>query len=272
MLIRVGFDVAFDLPAPTAMVLMLRLHPSRDASVRAPERLRLDPALAIDEFVDVFGNRCGRIVAPRGTLRIRNQALVHDDGELDPLCPQARQRPVEELPAATLPFLLGSRYCEVDRLSDVAWTLFGTTPPGWPRVQAVVDWCHANVAFGYAHARATKTAYEVFTERTGVCRDFTHLAITLCRCLHIPARYATGYLGDIGVPALPDPMDFSAWLEVFLEDRWWTFDARHNRRRVGRVLMARGRDAVDVALTASFGPATLVGFEVVTDEVASDAA
>jgi transglutaminase-like putative cysteine protease len=268
MLIRVGFDVAFNVPVSTAMVLMLRLHPSRDASVREPERLRVDPPVPIDEFLDGFGNRCCRIVAPQGALRIHNEALVYDDGMLDPLYPEARQHAVGELPTETLPFLLGSRYCEVDRLTDTAWALFGATPPGWSRVQAVVDWCHANVAFGYAYARPTKTAYDVFCERQGVCRDFTHLAITLCRCLSIPARYVTGYLGDVGVPRVPAPMDFSAWFEVFLENRWWTFDARHNRRRIGRVLMARGRDAVDVALTTSFGPTTLECFVVVTEEVA----
>jgi len=167
----------------------------------------------------------------------------------------------------TLPFLLGSRYCEVDRLTETAWRLFGDTMPGWSRVQAIVDWCHANVEFGYPYARATKTALEVFTERQGVCRDFTHLAVTFCRCLNIPARYATGYLGDIGIPPLPDPMDFSAWFEVYLGGRWWTFDARHNEPRIGRVVMARGRDAVDVALTTSFGPTVLTRFVVTTEEV-----
>jgi transglutaminase-like putative cysteine protease len=251
------------------MVLMLRVHPSRDASLCAPEAVRLEPELPLEEFVDGFGNRCGRIVAPSGTLRIQNDALVGDTGELDPIEPLARQHPVQELPVDTLPFLLGSRYCEVDRLTDVAWQLFSHTPLGWPRVQAVVDWCHANVEFGYAHARPTKTAFDVFTERNGVCRDFTHLAITFCRCLNIPARYATGYLGDIGVPPVPDPMDFSAWFEVYLERRWWTFDARHNRPRIGRIVMARGRDAVDVALTTSFGPHELQRFVVVTEEVRS---
>ena len=269
MLIRVGYDLLFELPAATPMVLMLRVHPSRDRSLRAPEAVRLEPVVPVEEFVDGFGNRCARIVAPAGALRISNEALVDDDGTLDRVEPAARQHPVEQLPIETLPFLLGSRYCEVDRLTDVAWRLFGDTPLGWPRVQAVVDWCHANVEFGYAHARPTKTAFDVFTERKGVCRDFMHLAITLCRCLAIPARYATGYLGDIGVPAVPDPMDFSAWFEVYLDGRWWTFDARHNRPRIGRILMARGRDAVDVALTTSFGPSELRRFVVVTEEVSA---
>ena len=272
MLIQIGFDLIFDVPAPTVMLLMLRLHPSRDASLQAPEGIRIEPNVPVEEFLDAFGNRCGRLLAPAGPLRIRNDALVHDSGELDPVCLDARQHGVDELPAETLPFLLGSRYCEVDRLTETAWRLFGDTPPGWPRVQAVVEWCHANVQFGYPYARSTKTALDVFTERQGVCRDFTHLAVTFCRCLAIPARYVTGYLGDIGVPPVPAPMDFSAWFEIYLGGQWWTFDARHNRRRIGRIVMARGRDAVDVALTTSFGPTTLTRFVVVTDEVPDEAA
>lgn len=268
MLIRIGYDLMFDLPAPTAIVLLLRVHPTREPSLRAPERIRLEPAVECDEFTDAFGNRAIRVLAPAGRLRLLNDAVVEDSGEPDPVQSNARQLPIEELPTDTLQFLLASRYCEVDRLIDTAWKLFGTTTPGWARVQAVVEWCHANVEFGYPHARPTKTAYDVFTERKGVCRDFTHLAITFCRCLNIPARYLTGYLGDIGVPAVPDPMDFSAWFEVYLDGRWWTFDARHNRPRIGRVLMARGRDAVDVALTTSFGTTFLERFVVVTEEVA----
>ncbi len=267
MLIRIGFDLMFDVPAPTVMLLMLRVHPSREASLRAPEHIRINPGVPVQEFTDAFGNRCGRLLAPAGQLRLRNDALVEDSGELDPVALDARQHAVDELPVETLPFLLGSRYCEVDRLTETAWRLFGDTMPGWSRVRAVVDWCHANVEFGYPYARATKTALEVFTERQGVCRDFTHLAVTFCRCLGLPARYVTGYLGDIGIPPLPDPMDFSAWFEVYLDGRWWTFDARHNHPRIGRIVMARGRDAVDVALTTSFGPTTLTRFVVVTDEV-----
>ncbi len=270
MLIRFGFDIAFELPQPTAMVLMLHVHPSREAWLRGPEALRIDPPLAIDDFIDGFGNRCSRIAAPAGALRIHNDALILDDGGLDAVAPTARQHPVEELPPETLQFLLASRYCEVDCLVDVAWKLFAHTPAGWPRVQAVLDWCYANVQFSHAHARPTKTAREVLNERAGVCRDFMHLAITFCRCLNIPARYATGYLGDIGVPAMPEPMDFSAWFEVYLDHRWWTVDARHNRPRIGRILMARGRDAVDVALTTSFGPSTLTRFVVVAEEVPYD--
>jgi transglutaminase-like putative cysteine protease len=269
MLIRIGYELLFDVPAPTPMLLMLYPHPSRSGLLRAPGayRPRVEPEVPLQEFTDCFGNTCGRLVAPPGKLRLSSSAIVSDDGRPDVVRPEARQHPVEELPPEVLPYLLGSRYCEVDRLSDVAWQLFGQTPLGWARVQAVCDWVHANVRFGYQFARPTKTAHDVYTERQGVCRDFTHLAVTFCRCLNIPARYATGYLGDIGVPPAPFPMDFSAWFEAYLDRQWYTFDARHNVPRIGRVLMARGRDAVDVALTTSFGPTTLEKFTVWTDEV-----
>jgi transglutaminase-like putative cysteine protease len=266
MLIRLGYEIVFDLPAPTPMLLMLHVHPSQAGSLREPDRVRVEPAVPVEEFTDAFGNRCGRLLAPAGTLRLSNDTLVEDSGLPDAVCPEAAQHPVEQLPPEVLPFLLASRYCEVDRLSDVAWGLFGQAPPGWGRVQAVCDWVHDNVRFGYEFARPTKTAYEVHAERQGVCRDFMHLAITFCRCLNIPARYATGYLGDIGVPPAPFPMDFSAWFEAYLGGRWHTFDARHNVPRIGRVLMARGRDATDVALTTSFGPTHLKKFVVRTDE------
>jgi transglutaminase-like putative cysteine protease len=268
MLLRLGYDLLFDVPAPTPMLLLLCTHPSRAGSLRAADQPQAEPDVPIELFTDGFGNRCGRLLAPAGKLRLRGDTLVEDSGQPDPVCPDAREHPVQELPVDVLPYLLGSRYCEVDRLGDVAWGLFGTTAPGWARVQAVCDWAHDNVHFGYAFARPTKTAHDVWTERQGVCRDFTHLAITLCRCLNIPARYATGYLGDIGVPPAPFPMDFSAWFEVFLGGAWHTFDARHNVPRIGRVLMARGCDAVDTALTTSFGPTHLEKFVVWTDEVA----
>jgi transglutaminase-like putative cysteine protease len=267
MLIRLGYDLVFDLPAPTPMLLMLYVHPSRADTLREPDRVQVEPEVPVEELTDSFGNRCGRLLAPAGTLRLFNDTLVEDSGRPDPVCPEAEQHAVEKLPPEVLPFLLASRYCEVDRLSDGAWGLFGTAPPGWGRVQAVCDWVHDNVRFGYEFARPTKSAYDVYTERQGVCRDFTHLAVTFCRCLNIPARYATGYLGDIGVPPAPFPMDFSAWFEAYLGGRWHTFDARHNVPRIGRVLMARGRDATDVALTTAFGTAHLKTFVVRTEEV-----
>jgi transglutaminase-like putative cysteine protease len=267
MLIRLGYDIEFNIPQPVAVVALLNVHPSRERDLLEPDDLRIEPAANTERYTDRFGNRCIRFLAPHGRLRIWNSTLVQDSGEKDPVNFQARQHPVLELPVDNLTFLMNSRYCEVDRLSNIATELFGNTPPGWGRVQAIVNWIHSNVQFGYQFARATRTAIETYTERVGVCRDFQHLAIAFCRCMHIPARYATGYLGDIGVPASPAPMDFSAWFEAYLEGRWWTFDARHNEPRVGRVLMATGRDAADVAITTSFGMAELTKFTVVTNEI-----
>jgi transglutaminase-like putative cysteine protease len=267
MLIRLGYDIEFNIPQPVAVVALLNVHPSREPDLREPDELRIEPMVPSERYTDRFGNRCTRFLAPQGKLRIWNSTLVQDSGERDPVNNQARQHPPQDLPVDHLTYLLNSRYCEVDRMSNIATELFGNTAQGWGRVQAIVDWIHGNVQFGYQFARATRSALDVYTERVGVCRDFQHLAITFCRCLHIPARYATGYLGDIGVPASPAPMDFSAWFEVYLEGRWWTFDARHNRPRIGRVLMATGRDAADVAITTSFGMAELTKFTVVTHEV-----
>jgi transglutaminase-like putative cysteine protease len=267
MRIRIGHELIFEVPRPTPMLLMLYVHPEAVPALRKPERLEVDPATPVEDIVDWFGNRAGRLVAPAGTMRLRYDNVVEDSGRPEPAIEGLRVAPVHELPAECLRYLLASRYCEVDRMSTIAWDLFGKTPESWERVRAVVDWVHDNVTFGYQYSRPTKTAFDVFTERRGVCRDFQHLAITLLRALNIPARYATGYLGDIGVPRDPNPMDFSAWLEVYLGDAWFTLDARHNRSRIGRVLMGRGRDAVDVALTTSFGSTTLTNFTVWTEEL-----
>jgi len=249
------------------MVALLNVHPSRFGDLREPDLLQVDPFLPIQPYTDSFGNTCCRFTAPAGNLRLYNSTVVQDSGLPDDVNPDARQLLPEELPAEVLRFLLPSRYCETDLLSAVAVELFGDTKPGWERVQAICAWVHQKVEFGYPYARPTKTAVDVYMERRGVCRDFQHLAIAFCRALNIPARYATGYLGDIAVPVAPSPMDFSAWFEVYLQDRWWTFDARHNTRRVGRVLMATGRDAADVAITTSFGAAVLKVFNVVSDEI-----
>jgi transglutaminase-like putative cysteine protease len=272
MFIRIGFEVAFTAPNSAAMLLVLRLHHTRTATVRKPEHLQVDPPIVISEYIDTFGNNCGRVFAPAGRIAFRNDAIVEDSGLPDLQMPYAVQHNVQELPDHTLLFLLASRYCEVDsELRDIAWSLFRSTTPGWPRVQAVCDFVHNHIRFDYMQARANRTALDVYRERAGVCRDFTHLAITLCRCLNIPARYCTGYLGDIGVPASPAPMDFSAWFEVFVGGQWYIFDARNNTPRIGRVLMARGRDAADVALTTTFGPNTLQVFKVWTDPVPASA-
>ena len=270
MLLRLGYDIEFELPAPVAIVALLNVHPSRVADLRAPDQMCVSPPMMVENFIDSFGNRCSRFVAQKGALCLSNSTLIYDAGISDAVSPSAREIPPQELPHEALRYLYNSRYCEVDRFSTIALELFGSVPQGWSRVQAVCEWVHSKVTFGYQYARPTKSALDVFTERFGVCRDFQHLAVTMCRALNIPARYATGYLGDIGVPASPDPMDFSAWFEAYLEDRWWTFDARHNKPRLGRVLMATGRDASDVAITSSFGVANLKQFSVVSEQIINE--
>lgn len=272
MLIRLGYDLQFDLPAPVSFVAMLHVHPSRSADLRELDRMEIDPLIPLHTYIDSFGNQCTRFDASAGSLRLSNRTLILDSGEPDPVAWDAVEHPVSELPDDVLRYLMSSRYCEVDSLSAIALDLFGHLPQGWPRVHAVCTWVHDKVTFGYHFARSSKTALDVFTERQGVCRDFQHLAITFLRALNIPARYATGYLGDIRIVLAPTPMDFSAWLEVYLSGRWWTFDARHNVPRVGRVLMAVGRDASDVAITTSFGIANLRHFFVISDEVPEDVA
>jgi len=272
MILRLGYDIQFEIPATTAIVALLNVHPSRVEDLRAPDELLVEPAAQIENFIDSFGNRCVRFVAPQGKLRLSNSTLIWDSGQPDRVSPDAREIPVQELPHEALRYLYNSRYCEVDRFSNIAWELFSGVPAGWGRVQAICDWIHTKVSFGYQYARPTKTALDVYTERFGVCRDFQHLAVTMCRALNIPARYATGYLGEIGVPATLTPMDFSAWFEVYLEDRWWTFDARNNKPRVGRVLMATGRDASDVAMTTSFGIANLTHFTVISEQLSQEQA
>ena len=267
MLLRLGYDMQFDIPEPVACVAQLRVHPSRAAALREPDLVRVEPAVPMEEYSDSFGNLCTRFLAPAGLLRLKNTFLFEDSGLPDAASAGAIAHPIAELPHDVLRFLLGSRYCEVDSLAPAAFDLFGNTVAGWERVQAICDWVHARVTFGYSFARPTKTALDAFTERQGVCRDFQHLAITFCRALGIPARYAAGYLGDIRVPPVPYPMDFSAWFEVYLENRWWAFDARHNVPRIGRILMATGRDAADVAFFTSFGAAHLKSFLVISDEV-----
>jgi transglutaminase-like putative cysteine protease len=266
MLLRLGYDLQFELASPVAMTALLLVHPSRREHLREPDEIQSHPAVPVHVFEDRFGNLCGRFLAPAGMFRLHGSTLIEDAGEPDPICVSAQQVPVERLPAHVLDYLLPSRYCTVDLLAHTAREMFGGTDPGWPRVQAICNWVHSNVMFGYNFARPTKTALDVYIERTGVCRDFQHLAITFCRALNIPARYTAGYLGDIGVPPAPSPMDFSAWFEVYLEDRWWVFDARHNQPRIGRVMMAAGRDATDAAITTSFGSAVLKSFAVVSDQ------
>jgi transglutaminase-like putative cysteine protease len=267
MQIRVGYELIYECTQPTPMVLALKIHPSRASDVVVADELHTEPFVPISDELDAFGNWCSRFVAPPGELRITNDALVEDSGLPDIVAPEAPQTPVEQLPLEALGYLIGSRYCETDLLTPIAWQTFGGTSPGWTRVQAICDFVQNHIQFGYAFARSTKTAWDVYQERRGVCRDFAHLAIALCRSMNIPARYSTGYLGDIGVPASDAPMDFSGWFEAFLGGRWYTFDARHNTPRIGRVVIARGRDAADAAISTAFGPSWLKGFRVWTDEV-----
>ena len=267
MQIRLGYELIYNFPQPTPMILALSIHYSRASDIIIPDYLITDPSVPIGGYRDAFGNWCTRIVAPGGRIRIKTDALIRDTGQPDRVVPDARQHAVQDLPEETLVFLLASRYCETDLLSQAAWDLFGHTPMGWGRVQAICDHVHRHIAFGYEHARMTRSALEAYHDRTGVCRDYAHLAVAFCRCMNIPARYCTGYLGDVGVPPPYGPMDFAAWFEAFLDGAWHTFDARNNTPRIGRVLIARGRDAADVAISNAFGLCTLTGFRVWTDEV-----
>lgn len=267
MQLQLGYELVYECPQPTPMLLVLNVHHTRVGDLVVPDRLVTDPPVPIRGYRDGFGNWCSRIVAPAGRIRLSAGCIINDTGNPDAVVADAPQHPVPELPDDTLVFLLGSRYCETERLSDIAWSLFSGAPYGWGRVQAICDYVHHHITFGYEHARASRTAWEAFCDRTGVCRDFAHLAVAFCRCMNIPARYCTGYLGDIGVPASDAPMDFAGWFEAFVGGAWHTFDPRNNVPRIGRVLIARGRDAADVAITTTFGPNTLSRFSVRAEEI-----
>jgi transglutaminase-like putative cysteine protease len=267
MQLRVGYELIYDCPQPTPMMLMLNIHHTRASDIVVPDCLTTNPSVPLTFYRDAFGNWCTRIVAPPGQIRLTSTAIVNDSGVPELRVLSTRQDAVEDLPEECLQFLLGSRYCETDRLSDAAWSLFERAPSGAQRVQAICDFVHEHITFGYANARSTKTAWDVFTEKTGVCRDYAHLAVTFCRCMNIPARYCTGYLSDVGMPPPYGTMDFAAWFEAYVDGRWHTFDARNNVPCIGRILIARGRDATDVAISNAFGPNTLVSFKVWADEV-----
>src|ERR1700675_1430535 len=272
MLIRLRYDSQFETVGEVPFVTLLSVHPSRKNDLRELDELHTDPLVSVESYADSFGNQACRVLAPPGKIRFQNSTLIEDSGKPDLEGPDAAEVPIHQLPLNVMPYLMNSRYCEVDLLSNTAAEIFWNAPRGWHRVQAVCDWVHSKVTFGYEFSSPIRTALGVYTERVGVCRDFQHLAITFCRALNIPARYVTGYLGDIGIPPTYTPMDFSAWFEVYLGNRWWTMDARHNHPRIGRVLMAVGRDASDVAITTSFGIASLTHFNVVSDEVATETA
>jgi transglutaminase-like putative cysteine protease len=252
------------------MTLLLSIRPERLPDLLTPQHLTANPNTFLHPFRDIYGNAAHRLVAPAGLITLTADFVIEDSGEPDAVMPDAIQHPVEALPAEALTYLLASRYCETELLTPMAWSLFGNTPEGWPRVQAIVDYVHNRIEFGYPHASPIRTATGAHEDRRGVCRDFAHLAVTLCRCMNIPARYVTGYLGDIGIPPIDAPMDFSAWFEVYLGGGWRAFDARHNIPRIGRIPLAYGRDAADVAITTSFGQIWLKGFKVVTEEVVEE--
>jgi transglutaminase-like putative cysteine protease len=267
MQLRVGYELIYYCPQDVPMILLVNIHYSRASDIVVPDYLTTDPSIPFTAYRDGFGNWCNRLLAPAGRLRLKADGVIRDSGQPDEFAPDAKQHAVEELPEETLVFLLGSRYCETDLLSDAAWRLFESARPGWWRVQAICDYVHEHIAFDYQSARATRSASQAYEERIGVCRDYAHLAIAFCRCMNIPARYCTGYLGDVGTPPPWGVGDFAAWIEVYLGGRWYTFDPRNNVRRIARVLMARGRDASDVAIVTTFGPNTLESFKVWTDEI-----
>ena len=267
MRIRVGYEFIYIFPQPTPMILTVSIHSSRVSDIILPDYLITDPSVQVTAYRDGFGNWCSRIVAPSGRIRINSTGLVRDTGLADVVVPYAQQYAVKDLPEETLVYLLGSRYCETDLLSPIAWQLFGQLQRGWPLVQAICDYVHNHITFDYQKARPTRSAWEAYNERSGVCRDFAHLAIAFCRCMNIPARYCTGYLGDAGTLPPYGVPDFAAWIEVYIGGGWYIFDPRNNVPRIGRVLIARGRDAADVAIATTFGPNTLESFKVWTDEV-----
>jgi transglutaminase-like putative cysteine protease len=267
MQLRTGYELIYSFPQPTPIILVVNIHDSRAADIVVPDRLTAEPAIPIASYRDAFGNQCQRLLAPAGRLRLTADCVIRDSGLPDEIVKDAEQCAVQDLPQETLVFLLGSRYCETDLLSETAWQLFKNTAPGYPRVQAICDYVHNHIVFNYQNARATRSAAEAFHDRTGVCRDYAHLAIAFCRSMNIPARYCTGYLGDVGTPPPFPPGDFAAWFDAWIGGRWHTFDPRNNVPRIGRVLIARGRDASDVAIATTFGPNTLENFKVWTDEI-----
>ncbi len=270
MRIKFGYELIYQCPRPTPMILMLNAHFSRASDIITPDHMHADPGVSVVPFRDIFGNWCSRIIAPQGQMRLHAEGLINDSGLPDPISPDAQEHPVEALPDECLMFLLPTRYCDSDRLLETAWSLFKDVPPGWTRVQAICDYVHRHITFSYNHARLTRTAWDAHNEKIGVCRDFAHLAIAFCRAMNIPARYCTGYLGDIGMPPPYAVGDFAAWIEVYIGNRWHLFDPRNNVPRIGRVLIARGRDAVDVAIATTFGPNILEKFTVWTDEVQNE--
>lgn len=261
---RIGFgcELGYDFDQPTPLIARLDAYPDRPGLRAGADVLTVTPPVPVERFADAFGNRCCRFVAPAGAVTLRVDAVRDDGAARDPVVPDAVQHPVEDLPIETLPFLVASRYCESDLLSNEAWRLFAHIPAGWARAQAVCDYVHGHISFGYGYSNVDRTAADALAVGRGVCRDYAHLAVAFCRALNMPARYCTGYLSFIGEPEPHPPGDFAAWTEVYLGGAWHVFDPRNNAPRRGRILVARGRDAADVPLTHTFGPNTLTRFDV----------
>lgn len=277
MEIRVGYRIEITTTQPLSCMTLLDPHPSRGGDVVGAPTPRVTSLVdgtdvPVREYTDGFGNRCRRLMVPTGGALFTNDMIVRDAGVPDQWDKDAPEVPPDDLPSEVIEYMLSSRYCEVDELSATAWSLFGNFAPGWNRVQQICNYVNAQIRFDYQFARNTRTAAQAMNERVGVCRDFTHLAIALCRAMNIPARYCNGFLGDIGVPPDPAPMDYNAWFEAYLGGKWYVFDARHNVPRIGRILVARGRDAADIPMIHTFGPHVLQRFEIVTEEVIAEAA
>lgn len=267
MQIRIGYEMVYSCTQPTPIILTLNVHSSQAENLVKPDQIVTNPGIPLHAYHDLYGNWITRLLLPPGETLISNDAIIENDGELDKITPHAQQFAVQTLPHETLIYMLGSRYCETDLLSNEAWRLFANAPTGWQRVQTICDFVHNHIQFGYEYARNTMTAAQVYQTGAGVCRDYTHLAITFCRCMNIPARYCMGYLSDIGQPPPHGNMDFAAWFEAYLDGEWHIFDPRNNKRLIGRILMARGRDAADVSLSNSFGETQLKSFLVRADEI-----
>jgi transglutaminase-like putative cysteine protease len=272
MRLKLGTELSYTFDVPTPMIVMLNVHPDDAQSLEYPDTLATNPIVNVTQYRDGFGNLCCRLIAPPGPFTLTTQTVIWDDGLPDPVDRSAVQHAVEDLPDEVLSFLLPSRYCESDKLADEAWRLFGNMAPGWDRVQAICDHVNRSIKFDYQQASPFRSAADVHAGGIGVCRDFAHLAIAFCRALNIPTRYCFGYISDVGEPPPYPAMDLAAWMEVYLGGRWHTFDPRNNKRRIGRVLIARGRDAADVPLTHTFGRNVLTGFRVTTEELQAAAA
>jgi transglutaminase-like putative cysteine protease len=266
--LSIGSRIELRCETATPLLALVHVHKSLAPDLIGPERLQLQPDRTVEVLADQSGNRWCRFVAPPGTTSLRYATTIEAPDHTDPVLPGVRQCPIEALPIDTYRFLNASPYCDTAALMELAWSTFAGIPAGWPLVQAICDWVHGLIRFEYGASREHQSASQTIATGAGVCRDFAHLAITLCRCLNIPARYCTGYLGYTGIPIGAAPVDFSAWFEAFLGDRWYVFDARHNIPRCGRVLIARGRDAADVPFLRSFGAHELTGFEVITEAIA----